>query len=102
MRIVAGIAVSLGLLLTPLSAQDEVDRHQEEERSRPSEDEGNPEGEGSEGLTEDEAGIVVEGLRPDATEDQRKVADELCKDKCKVCHDGIACDVDCVKQKCAR
>src|ERR1700754_4932557 len=38
--------------------------------------------------------------QPNATTDEKAVATDICKRKCKQCFDGQACDFECVEKNC--
>lgn len=54
------------------------------------------------GLSEDEKEILGEAVKPDATEAEKARAEDICSEKCKVCHDGISCDLDCARRTCLK
>ena len=53
-------------------------------------------------LSDEEQDILTEGLSAQATEAEKAKAEDICSEKCKVCHDGISCDFDCVRKTCLK
>jgi hypothetical protein len=51
-------------------------------------------------LSEAEKNIILRALRENATVAEKKRAQDICKKKCKVCYDGVTCDLKCARKSC--
>lgn len=99
------LVVALGSIWSPVlleSFQANESEKPPEESASLSDDAQAGEGESGGGLSADEKKLLIEATKRGATKETVAAANEICKDKCAICFDGVACDFDCARDKCSQ